>query len=92
VSDWSWVYEKHTSIKEYEIEGTERLQSSKRPPKVRMALSTSTSIQGQRVDILFSPIDPLSMESYHFFTIFTMAKTIEMQDRERTTVQNIEKW
>jgi hypothetical protein len=57
-----------------------------------MALSTSTSIQGHRVEVLLSPIDPLSMESHHLFPIFTLAKRTKMQVRERTTVQNIEKW
>jgi hypothetical protein len=57
-----------------------------------MPLSPSTSIQGHRVNLLLSPIDPLSMESHHFFTIFVLAKTTEMQVRERTTVQTIKKW
>jgi hypothetical protein len=56
-----------------------------------MALSTSTSVQGHQVKVLLSPIDPLSMESYHFFAIFILAKTTGMQVRERTMVQNIEK-
>jgi hypothetical protein len=56
-----------------------------------MALSPFASIQGHRVEILLSPIDPLSMESHHFFAIFFLEKTIEMQVRERTMVQNIEK-
>jgi hypothetical protein len=47
-----------------------------------MALSPSTSVQGHRVDVLLSPIDPLSMVSHHFFTIFILAKTTEMQVRE----------
>jgi hypothetical protein len=57
-----------------------------------MALSPSASVQGHRVDVLLSPIDALSMESHHFFTIFILAKTTEIQIRERTTVQNIKKW
>jgi hypothetical protein len=57
-----------------------------------MALSSSASIQGHRVDVLLSPIDPLSMESHHFLAIFILEQTIEIQVRERTTVQNIEKW
>jgi hypothetical protein len=32
------------------------------------------------------------MESHRFFAIFILAKTTKMQVRERTTVQNIEKW
>jgi hypothetical protein len=46
------------------------------------ALYPSASIQGHRVDVLLSPIDPLSMESHHFFVIFILAKTTEMQVRE----------
>jgi hypothetical protein len=55
-----------------------------------MALSSSASIQGHRVDVLLSLIDPLSIESYHFLAILILAKTTEMQVRERTMVQNIE--
>jgi hypothetical protein len=57
-----------------------------------MALSPSASVQGHQVNVLLSPIDPLSMESHHFLAIFILAKTTEMQVRKRTTVQNIEKW
>jgi hypothetical protein len=57
-----------------------------------MALSPSASVQGHRVDVLLPPIDPISMESHHFLAIFILAKTTEMQVRERTMVQNIEKW
>jgi hypothetical protein len=57
-----------------------------------MALSLSASVQGHRVDVLLSLIDPLSMESHHFLAIFILSQTIEMQVRERTMVQNIEKW
>jgi hypothetical protein len=32
------------------------------------------------------------MVSHHPFTIFILAKTIEMQVRERTTVDKIKKW
>jgi hypothetical protein len=35
----------------------------------------STSIQGHRVEFLLCPIDPLSMEPHHFFTIFILEKT-----------------
>jgi hypothetical protein len=52
------------------------------PPLVYKAIGSSSS----------SPIDPLSVESHHFFTIFFLAKTTEMQVRERITVQSIEKW
>jgi hypothetical protein len=57
-----------------------------------MDLSPSASIQGHRVNVLLSPLDPLSMESHRFFAIFILAKITKMQVRERTTVQNIEKW
>jgi hypothetical protein len=57
-----------------------------------MALSPSARVQGHQVDVLLSPIAPLSMESHHFLTIFILAKIIEMQVRGRTTVQNNEKW
>jgi hypothetical protein len=57
-----------------------------------MPLSPSTSVQGHQVDLLLSTIDPLSMESHHFFAIFILAKTTKMHVRERTMVQNIEKW
>jgi hypothetical protein len=57
-----------------------------------MAFSTYASVQGHQIEVLLHPVDPLSMESHHFFTIFIMAKTIETQVRERTTVQNIKKW
>jgi hypothetical protein len=57
-----------------------------------MALSASASVQGHWVEFLLSPIDPLSMESHHYFAISFLAKTTEMQVRERTTVQSIEKW
>jgi hypothetical protein len=39
-----------------------------------MALSPSTSIQGHQIDVLLSPIGPLSMESHHFLAIFLLAK------------------
>jgi hypothetical protein len=57
-----------------------------------MALSTSASVQGHWVEVLLHPVDPLSMESHHFFAIFIMIKTAEMQVRERITVQTIKKW
>jgi hypothetical protein len=40
---------------------------------------------------LLSLVDPLAMESHHFFAIFFLAKITEMQVRERTTVQSIKK-
>jgi hypothetical protein len=57
-----------------------------------MTLSPSASVQGHQVEFLLSPIDPLSMESHHFFAIFFLAKTTKIQVRERTMVQSIEKW
>jgi hypothetical protein len=56
-----------------------------------MALFPSVSVQGHRVDVYLSPIDPISMESHHLLVILILAKTTEMQVRERTMVQNIEK-
>jgi hypothetical protein len=55
-------------------------------------MAPPASIQGHRVDVFLSPIDPLSIESHHFLVIFILAKTTELQVKERTTVQNIEKW
>jgi hypothetical protein len=57
-----------------------------------MVLSPSASIQGHRVKLLLSLTDPVSMESHHFFTIIFLAKTMEIQVREKTTMQNNEKW
>jgi hypothetical protein len=51
-----------------------------------MTLYPSASVQGHRVDVCLSPIDLLSIESHHFLAILILAKTIEMQVRERTTV------
>jgi hypothetical protein len=56
-----------------------------------IALSPTASVQCHRIEFLLSPIDPLSMESDHFFAIFFLAKTIEMHVRERTMVQSIKK-
>jgi hypothetical protein len=39
-----------------------------------MALSTSTSEQGHQVEVLLHLVDPLSMESHHFFVIFILIK------------------
>jgi hypothetical protein len=55
-------------------------------------MAVPPSVQGHRVDICLSPIDPLSMESHHFLVIFILAITTQMQVRDRTTLQNIEKW
>jgi hypothetical protein len=56
-----------------------------------MALSPSASVQGHQVNVLLSPIDPVSMESHHFLAIFILAQTTEKQVRQRTTVENIKK-
>jgi hypothetical protein len=56
----------HVIVKTKDYNGT--INSSSMP------LSPSTSIKGHQVDLLLSPIDPLSMESHHFFTIFILAK------------------
>jgi hypothetical protein len=52
----------------------------------------SARIEGHWVDACLSPIDLLSIASHYFLAILNLAKTIEMQVRERTIVQNIEKW
>ena len=57
-----------------------------------MALSPSTSIQNHQVDVCLSLVEPLPMVSHHLFAIFILAETIEMQVRERTTVDKIKKW
>jgi hypothetical protein len=57
-----------------------------------LALSPSASVQGHQVNVLLFPIDPFSMESHHFLTIFILVHTTEMLVRERTMVQNINKW
>jgi hypothetical protein len=49
-----------------------------------MALSPSASVQGNRVEVLLSSIDSLSMEPLHFFTIFILAKQQKcMLEREQ---------
>jgi hypothetical protein len=50
-------------------------------------MALSTNVQGHRVEVLLSLINPLSIESHHFFTIITLAKTKEIHVRDRTTVQ-----
>jgi hypothetical protein len=55
-----------------------------------MALSPSTSVQGHRVGACLSPIDLISMVSYHFLAILILPKTTAIHVRERTMVQNIE--
>jgi hypothetical protein len=57
-----------------------------------MALSPSASIHSHRVDVCLLPVEPLLMVSHHLFTIFILAKIIEMEVQERTTVDKIKKW
>jgi hypothetical protein len=57
-----------------------------------MALSPSASIHNHRVDVCLLPVEPLLMVSHHLFTIFILAKIIEMEVQERTTVDKIKKW
>jgi hypothetical protein len=35
---------------------------------------------------------PLPMVSHHLFAIFTLAEIIEIEVRERTTIDKIKKW
>jgi hypothetical protein len=56
-----------------------------------MALSPSASVHNHRVDVCLSPVEPLPMASHHLFAIFILSETIEMQVRERTTVDKIKK-
>jgi hypothetical protein len=57
-----------------------------------MTLSPSANIHNPRVYVCLSPVEPLFMASHHLFTIFIPAEIIEMQVRERTTVDKIKKW
>jgi hypothetical protein len=57
-----------------------------------MALSSSASVHSHQVDVCLSPVEPLPMASHHLFTIFILVETIEMQVRERTTVDKMKKW
>jgi hypothetical protein len=57
-----------------------------------MALSPSASIHSDQVDVCLSPVESLPMVSHHLFTIFILAEIIEMEVRERTTVDKIKKW
>jgi hypothetical protein len=56
-----------------------------------MALSPSASVLNHRVDVCVSPVEPLPMASHHLFTIFILAEIIEMEVRERTSVDKIKK-
>jgi hypothetical protein len=57
-----------------------------------MALSPSASVHSHRVNVCLSPVEPLPMASHHLFTIFILAKIIEIEIRERTIVDKIKKW
>jgi hypothetical protein len=57
-----------------------------------MALSPSASIHNHQVDVCLSPVEPFPMASHHLFTIFILAEIIEMEVRERTTIDKIKKW
>jgi hypothetical protein len=57
-----------------------------------MALSPSASVHSHRVDVCLSPVEPLPMASHYLFTIFILAKIIEIEIRERTIVDKIKKW
>jgi hypothetical protein len=65
------IYHNIANAKDYN--GT--IDSPSMPP------SPSASVQGHRIDVLLSPIDPLSIESHPFFVIFILVKTIEIQVR-----------
>jgi hypothetical protein len=57
-----------------------------------MALSPSASIHNHRVNVYLSPVEPLPMASHHLFGIFILTEIIEMEVRERATVDKIKKW
>jgi hypothetical protein len=57
-----------------------------------MALSPSASVHSHQVDACILPVEPLPMVSHHLFAIFILAEIIEMEVRERTTVDKIKKW
>jgi hypothetical protein len=57
-----------------------------------MALSPSASVHSHRVDACLSPIEPLPILSHHLFAIFILVEIIEVEVRERTTVDMIKKW
>jgi hypothetical protein len=57
-----------------------------------MALSPSASVHNHRVDVCLSPVEPFPMASHHLFAIFILAEIIELEVRERTTVDKIKKW
>jgi hypothetical protein len=56
-----------------------------------MALFPSASVHNHRVDVCLSPVEPLPMASHHLFAIFILAEIIEMEVRERTSVDKIKK-
>jgi hypothetical protein len=57
-----------------------------------MALSPSASVHNHQVDLCLSPVEPLPMASHHLFTIFILVEIIEMEVKERTTIDKIKKW
>jgi hypothetical protein len=57
-----------------------------------MALSPSASVHSHRVNVCLSSVEPLPMASHHLFAIFILAEIIEMEVRERTTIDKIKKW
>jgi hypothetical protein len=57
-----------------------------------MALSPSASVHNHRVDVSLLLVEPLPMASHYLFTIFILAEIIEMEVRERTTVDKVKKW
>jgi hypothetical protein len=57
-----------------------------------MALSPSASVHSHRVDVCLSLVEPLPMASHHLFAIFILVEIIEMEVRERTTVDKIKIW
>jgi hypothetical protein len=56
-----------------------------------MALSPSASVHNHWVNVCLSPVEPLSMALHHLFGIFILAEIIEMEVRERITVDKIKK-
>jgi hypothetical protein len=56
-----------------------------------MALSPSASVHNHWVNACLSSVEPLSMALHHLFAIFILAEIIEMEVRERITVDKIKK-
>jgi hypothetical protein len=49
-------------------------------------------IRMKSISDYLSPVEPLPMASHHLFAIFILAEIIEIEVRERTTVDKIKKW